>query len=196
MATKRTIVRLVAIGTVLGASPALAHTGLEHAHSFASGFAHPWTGLDHVLAMVAVGLWAGLVGGRALWAWPAAFVGVMLAGGALGMSGRAVPMVEPGILASIIVLGLLVLAAARLPVAPGALLVGAFAVLHGHAHGAELPAEAASVTYAVGFALATAILHGLGLGVAWLCRGERGRLLVRGAGAAVAATGIALAVVI
>ncbi len=178
-----------------GGTPALAHTGMEHAHSFASGFAHPWTGFDHVLAMVAVGLWAGLAGGRALWAWPAAFVGVMLAGGALGIAGVAVPMVESGILASIIALGVLVLAAARLPVALGALLVGAFAVLHGHAHGTELPAEAVAVTYAAGFALATATLHGLGLGLTWLCRGGRGALLVRGAGAAVAAAGIALAVI-
>ena len=138
-----------------------------------------------MLAMVAVGLWAGLNGGRALWAWPVAFVGVMLAGGALGMAGVAVPMVEPGILASVIVLGLLVLTAARLPVALGAALVGVFALLHGHAHGAELPTEAAAATYAAGFALATALLH---------ARRPRRRLprpqraaaslIVRGAGAA------------
>ena len=126
------------------ANPALAHTGAEHAFSFASGFKHPFTGLDHMLAMVAVGLWAGLNGGRALWAWPVAFVGVMVLGGALGISGFAVPMVEAGILASVVVLGLLVLAAAKLPVAAGAILVAAFALLHGHAHGAELPGEAAA----------------------------------------------------
>ena len=136
-----------------------------------------------MLAMVAVGLWAGLNGGRALWAWPAAFVGVMLAGGALGMAGVAVPMVEPGILASVIVLGLLVLTAARLPVALGAALVAAFALLHGHAHGAELPGGAAAATYAAGFALATAALHAVGLGIAYLCRSASGRLIVRGAGA-------------
>src|SRR3954452_20189490 len=84
---------------VASSGSALAHTGMEHAFSFASGFAHPWTGLDHMLAMVAVGLWAGINGGRALWAWPAAFFGVMLAGGALGMAGVPVPLVEPGILA-------------------------------------------------------------------------------------------------
>ncbi len=194
MRTLRTGLAALAV-TMSASGAAMAHTGLEHAHSFAAGFAHPWTGFDHVLAMVAVGLWAGLVGGRALWAWPAAFVGVMLAGGALGIAGVAVPMVESGILASIIALGVLVLAAARLPVALGALLVGAFAVLHGHAHGTELPAEAAAVAYASGFASATAILHGLGLGLARLCRGGRGALLVRGSGAAVAAAGIALAVI-
>jgi urease accessory protein len=181
--------------TLVGSDAALAHTGLEHAVSFASGFKHPWTGLDHMLAMLAVGLWAGLSGGRALWAWPLAFVGVMLAGGALGIAGVSVPMVEPGILASVIVLGLLVLTAAHLPVVLGVALVAVFALLHGHAHGTELPAHAAAATYAAGFALATALLHGLGLGVATLCRGDTGRLVVRGAGAVVAVAGMALAVV-
>jgi urease accessory protein len=168
---------------------------MEHAYSFASGFAHPWTGLDHMLAMVAVGLWAGINGGRALWAWPAAFVGVMLAGGALGMAGVSVPFVEPGILASVIALGLLVLTAARLPVVLGAVLMAAFALLHGHAHGAELPSGAAAATYAAGFAIATAALHVLGLGIAHLCRTDGGKLIVRGAGAAVAVAGVALAVI-
>jgi urease accessory protein len=177
-----------------GSSAALAHTGLEHAVSFAVGFKHPWTGIDHMLAMVAVGLWAGLNGGRALWAWPAAFVGVMVAGGALGMTGVPLPMVEPGILASVIVLGLLILAAARLPVVLGGAVVAAFALLHGHAHGAELPADAAAVTYAAGFALATALLHALGLAIAYLAGAEGGKLLVRGAGALVALGGVALAV--
>jgi urease accessory protein len=181
--------------TVFCSEAALAHTGLEHAVSFASGFKHPWSGLDHMLAMVAVGLWAGLNGGRALWAWPAAFVGVMVAGGALGMAGISIPMVEPGILASVIVLGLLVLTAARLPVALGAVLVAVFALLHGYAHGAELPAQASAATYAAGFALATALLHALGLGVAWLGRSDTGRLVVRGAGALVAVAGVTLAVV-
>jgi urease accessory protein len=177
------------------ASSAVAHTGAEHAASFASGFAHPWSGLDHLLAMVAVGLWAGLVGGRALWTWPAAFVAVMLAGGLVGVAGVPLPMVEPGILASVIVLGLLVLMAARLPVWVGALLVALFAVLHGHAHVAGLPAAGAAASYCVGFALATAALHALGLGIAYVASGNRGRLIVRGAGAAVATAGIALAVV-
>ena len=174
---------------------ALAHTGAEHALSFAAGFRHPFTGFDHMLAMIAVGLWAGLNGGRALWAWPMAFVGVMVAGGALGIAGVTIPMVEPGILASVIVLGLLVLTAARLPVVLGAALVALFALLHGHAHGAELPAQAAAVSYAAGFALATALLHAIGLGVAYVCRSDSGRLIVRGAGALMAVAGVALAVV-
>jgi urease accessory protein len=180
---------------LLCSATAFAHTGAEQALSFASGFRHPLAGLDHVLAMVAVGLWAGLNGGRALWAWPAAFVGVLVLGGALGMAGVALPLVEPGILASVVVLGLLVLAAARLPVPIGAALVAVFALLHGHAHGAELPGGAAATTYAAGFAIATALLHGIGLGVAYLAGSERGRLIVRGAGALVAAGGVALAVV-
>jgi urease accessory protein len=185
----------LALAVLVCASSADAHTGAEHALSFASGFAHPWTGLDHMLAMVAVGLWAGLNGGRALWAWPAAFVGVMVLGGALGIAGVTLPMVESGILASVVVLGLLVLGALRLPVAIGAALVGLFALLHGHAHGTELPAEGAAVSYFLGFALATAALHALGLGIAYVAAGDRGRLIVRGAGALVAAAGVALAVV-
>ena len=179
-----------------GADAALAHTGLEHAVSFAAGFKHPWTGLDHMLAMVAVGLWAGLNGGRALWAWPVAFVGVMVAGGALGFADVPLPMVEPGILASVVVLGLLVLAAAQLA---------------GRARARRsLPSSPCCTatrtapscrrrpppsTYAAGFALATALLHALGLGVAYLAASDGGRMLVRGAGALVAVAGVALAVV-
>jgi urease accessory protein len=179
---------------------ALAHTGLEHtlsfaSGSFASGFTHPWTGLDHMLALLAVGLWAGLNGGRALWAWPAAFVGAMLAGGALGIAGVFVPLAEPGILASVVVLGLMVLTAARLPLALGAMLIVLFAVLHGHAHGAELPDGALAGAYMAGFALATALLHTIGIGIAWVGRNGIGTLLVRAAGAAVAAVGVALAII-
>jgi urease accessory protein len=181
---------LVAVG-----GTAHAHTGLEHAVSFASGFAHPWTGLDHLLAMLAVGLWSGLNGGRALWTWPLAFVGLMLAGGALGMAGVPMPIVEPGILASVIVLGLLILGAARMPVTAGAVLVGVFALLHGHAHGAELPAQVPAFTYAAAFASATALLHAIGVGVALLAGSAGGKALVRASGALVAAGGVALAII-
>jgi urease accessory protein len=187
---------LAALMTVTAAAtPALAHTGLEHAASFSSSFLHPLTGPDHVLAMMAVGLWAGVNGGRAVWAWPVAFVSLMLVGGALGMMGITLPMVEPGILASVIVLGLLVLTAAHVPVVVGALLVGAFAILHGYAHGAELPTEAAAISYSAGFALATALLHAAGLGIAYLSAREGGTLIVRAAGGLVAACGVALAVI-
>jgi urease accessory protein len=178
---------------LVASTAALAHTGAQHSASFASGFMHPWSGLDHALAMVAVGLWAGLNGGRAAWAWPAAFVGVMVVGGALAMASIPLPAVEPGILASLIVLGLLVLLAAQFSVAAGANLVGGFALLHGYAHGAELPATAAALSYAAGFAVATALLHIVGLAVAKGAVGRQGRLAIRGAGALLAAGGIALA---
>jgi urease accessory protein len=185
---------MTAAVALLSSMPALAHTGAEHAFSFMSGFTHPWTGLDHMLAMVAVGLWAGLNGGRALWAWPAAFVSFMLAGGILGIAGVPMPFLESGILASVIALGLLVLAAARLPVGAGAVLVAVFALLHGHAHGTELPNGTAAVTYAAGFAIATALLHAVGLGIVAVARSNAGRMTVRGAGALVAAAGVVLAV--
>jgi urease accessory protein len=178
---------------LVASTAALAHTGAQHSASFASGFMHPWSGLDHALAMVAVGLWAGLNGGRAAWAWPAAFVGVMVVGGALAMASIPLPAVEPGILASLVVLGLLVLLAAQCPVVAGANLVGGFAMLHGYAHGAELPATAAALSYAAGFAVATALLHIVGLAVAKGAVGRHGRLAIRGAGALLAAGGVALA---
>ena len=169
------------------ATPAFAHPG-HGAESFAAGIVHPLTGLDHVAAMVAVGLWAALKGGRALWAWPAAFVGVMLFGGALGMAHVAVPFVEPGILASVVVLGLLVALAVDVPVAVGAALIGVFALLHGHAHGTDVAENLGGVEYMAGFALATATLHAAGLGLAVMTR----RPLVRIAGAACAVLGLAL----
>jgi urease accessory protein len=116
----------------------------------------------------------------------------MVVGGAVAIAGLSIPAVEPGILASVVVLGLLVLVAAQLPVLFGAGLIALFALLHGHAHGAELPAQATAGSYAAGFALATALLHGFGLGVAYLAGNGRGRLLVRGAGAMVAIAGVAL----
>ena len=163
---------------LLAASPALAHPGLDHVHSMAQGFAHPFTGLDHLLAMVAVGLWAGLNGSRAVWVWPAAFVGLMLVGAALGLSQIALPLAEPGIIASLVVLGVAVAASLRAPAVLGAVVIGAFALLHGYAHGVELPAGASAATYMAGFALATALLHSIA---------------VRASGAIVAVAGLALA---
>lgn len=176
----------------LAATPALAHIGVGHTHSFASGFGHPLGGLDHILAMVTVGLWGVLAGGRAVWAWPAAFVGAMIAGFVAASAGLALPFVEPAILASSIVLGLLVMLAIRAPVGAGALIVGAFALFHGHAHGTE--AEGASlVPYAAGFALATALLHLGGIGLGLSADGRFGRLALRGAGGAAYIGGVALA---
>ena len=147
-------------------SPALAHTGVGQTNSFASGIAHPLNGVDHILAMVAIGLWGVLAGGRAIWVWPMTFVATMLAGFAAATLGLQMPFVEPAIWSSIIILGLLVALAAKAPVWLGAAIAGLFAFFHGHAHGAEATAVSV-VPYAAGFALATAGLHagGIGLGL-------------------------------
>ncbi len=167
----------------LGTAPAAAHVGVGDAASFAAGVGHPFSGLDHLTVMVAVGLWAALKGGRAIWLWPLAFIGVMMAGGALGMLGLAVPFVEPGILASVVALGILVALAIDVPVAAGAAIIGVFALFHGHAHGTEVSEAAGGVTYVAGFAIATAFLHAAGV-VAAIAVGTRHRLLARTAGAA------------
>ena len=177
---------------MLGATPAFAHPGHDAAISFAAGVAHPLSGLDHISVMVAVGLWAALKGGRALWVWPAAFVGVMLAGGALGVMQIPVPFVEPGILASVVVLGLMVALAVDLPVWAGAAIVGVFAMLHGHAHGTEVAENIGGIEYMAGFALATATLHAIGIGFALLMQRAQLRPLVHAAGAACVIIGAGL----
>ena len=170
---------------------AQAHPG-HGADGFAQGFAHPLHGLDHLLAMLAVGLWAAQLGGRAKWAVPAAFVGAMAVGGALGMAGVGLPLAEPGIAASVLILGLLIAAAVRLPLAAGVALVGGFALCHGYAHGAEMPATAAGAVYALGFAGATALLHGCGFGLgALMQRGAKAEWL-RAGGVAISAAGVLL----
>ena len=176
------IVSTIAI-LLLGASPAFAHVGHGTTESFAAGIAHPLGGLDHITVMVAVGLWAALKGGRALWIWPCAFVGVMLVGGALGMAHVDLPFVEPAILASVVALGLLVALAVDMPVALGAAIIGAFALFHGHAHGTEVTDSANGLIYMAGFALATAALHLAGIGFAQLMARNALRPLVRVAGA-------------
>jgi urease accessory protein len=187
---QRLLLSAVLLG--LAASPALAHVGAGHTHSFAAGFGHPLGGLDHVLAMVTVGLWGALVGGRALWAWPAAFVGTMIIGFAAAASGIGAPFVEPAILASGIVLGLAVMLAVQAPVWAGALIVAAFAFFHGHAHGSEA-GGASLIPYAAGFAIATVALHLAGIGMGVVADGRMRRLALRGTGAAVALTGVAIA---
>lgn len=182
---------LAAVALLGGAAPAFAHVGIGSTSSFAAGFGHPLSGLDHMTVMIAVGLWAALKGGRAIWAWPLAFVGVMLVGGALGMAGVHVPFVEPGILASVVALGLLVALAVDLPVSAGVAIIAIFALFHGHAHGTEVPENAGGIEYMLGFALATALLHAVGIAAA-LGFGMRFRTLVRAAGALCAAIGVGL----
>lgn len=173
-----------------------AHTFGAHDAGFAHGFMHPIGGWDHLLAMVAVGLWAAQRGGAALWALPAAFVTAMIGGGLLGMTGIGLPAVELGIAGSVIALGALIAAQSRLSLPLSLVVVSAFALFHGHAHGAEMPEAAQPLLYGLGFALATALLHGAGVGAALSLRGAvrggKGALALRGLGAAIGLSGVAL----
>jgi urease accessory protein len=171
------------------ATPAFAHTDAGGAHGFIHGFEHPITGLDHILAMVTVGLFASLLGGRALWAVPASFVTMMLAGAALGIAGLELPAVELGITLSIIVIGSVTALGLHWPIAAAVTLVGFFAIFHGHAHGAEMPLDAGAFGYSAGFASTTLLLHAIGVFVGVLARHPGA---IRLAGAAVAFWGLAL----
>ncbi len=181
---------LVVIASAL-AGPALAHTGVGAVHGFGAGLLHPLFGVDHVLAMVAVGLWAGLTGGRARFAYPLAFVGMMVLSGLWGMSGAALPGVEIGIAVSVVVLGLAIALRATPPLAAGAAACAIFAIFHGHAHGAELPQGSSGLGYALGFVLATAALHGAGLALAGLLA-ARAPQRARVAGGGRARAGVAI----
>ncbi|MEM9724181.1 MAG: HupE/UreJ family protein [Pseudomonadota bacterium] len=179
----------------LSAGVALAHGGAGHGGGleggFLSGFTHPILGWDHVAAMVAVGLWGAFLGRPAIWILPIVFPMVMAVGAALGILGVGLPQVETGIALSAVVLGLMILLAARPPLLVSALLVGAFAIFHGHAHGTELPATANAAAYAVGFVISTGLLHLGGIALGVLTRWRTGRVLVRGAGAAISVAGVA-----
>lgn len=172
---------------------ASAHPGHGPEIGLAAGFAHPFGGFDHLLAMIAVGLWAAQLGGRARWIVPGAFVGAMALGGALGMAGLQVPFVEQGIVASLLVLGVLIVAALRMPPALGALLVGLFALFHGYAHGAEMPAAGGALGFGLGFVAATATLHLAGLALGTGLIGRRLEPVARAAGLLVVAAGAMLA---
>jgi len=185
----RSALAAVVLATASGA--ALAHPGHESA-SFFTGFTHPLGGLDHLLAMLAVGLYAARQPGATRWMLPAGFVLAMLAGAGLGAIGVALPAVEAGIAASVLVFGLLIALAARLPLTVSLPLVAAFALFHGHAHHAEM-GGASLVTYAAGFALATALLHGAGYAIArWMPETRVGNAIKRVAGRLVAGVGGAM----
>ena len=170
------------------AGTASAHTG-DHGTvtGFAGGLAHPLMGVDHLIAMIAIGLWAAQQGGRALWAVPAAFVGAMALGGALAGSGIALPHVETAIALSALVLGLLIATGRQWTVTAGMALAAGFAVFHGYAHGLEMPLAASPALYGLGFVLATLGLHGLGIAGSLM-----GRHAVQMAGTGIAAAGLAL----
>jgi len=178
--------------TCLLPSLTYAHVGVGQTSGFAHGFLHPLTGFDHLAAMVAVGLWAAQQGGCALWVVPLTFVAVMALNGLLGTLGVSVAFVEPGIVASVFVLGLLVAAAVRLPLVASSLIVGVFAVFHGHAHGAEMPETVSGLAYGIGFVLATGILHGCGIGLGLLAGWLGSPRFVRYAGGASAVLGVYL----
>lgn len=176
-------------------SIAFAHTGVGDTSGFMHGFGHPISGLDHILAMVMVGVFAYQLGGRAMWLVPTTFVLVMAFGGALGVLGVPVPFVEVGIALSVIVLGAIVALNVKAPIAGAMGIVGLFAIFHGHAHGAEMPEDAGGVAYAAGFMIATALLHALGiaLGFAIGKAGERGgRVVVQSVGGIAALAGVGL----
>jgi len=174
---------------------ALAHTGVGDTSGFSHGFVHPLTGIDHLLAMMMVGVFAWQLGGRALWLVPLTFVLVMAIGGVFGVAGIGIPFVETGIALSVIVLGAAVAFRLTVPVAVAVALVGLFAVFHGHAHGEEMPENAAGLAYGLGFMLATAALHAAGIGIGFLIgriADERGPAIVRITGGLVAMAGFAL----
>lgn len=163
----RSVKTLIGALVILWLTPiaALAHSGSGLASGLSAGFLHPFSGLDHLLAMFAVGLFAAQLGGRALWSLPTLFVSVMLLGGILAQSGIVIPYAEQGILASFLVLGLLVAGAVRLPLSLTSGMISFFALAHGHAHGSEAPLSQSFAFYALGFALATALLHAIGLSI-------------------------------
>jgi urease accessory protein len=174
----------------LGCASASAHQETGQAAGLLAGLIHPVSGFDHVLAMVAVGLWGAVLGPPAIWVLPVAFPLVMALGGMMGLLGFPLPGVEIGIALSAIVLGAVVLTDARPPLWVAALVVAFFAVFHGHAHGRELPEGTSALLYSLGFVMATGLLHALGILLGVAHRWPAGRQFVRAAGSAVALGGI------
>jgi urease accessory protein len=172
---------------------ASAHVVPELGSGFATGFFHPLTGIDHVLAMLAVGMWGAQLGAPAIWVLPVAFPLVMSVGGVVGILGLPLPGVEPGIALSVIVLGGCIATDQRPPLWLAGLLVSVFAVFHGYAHGAELPHQAAAVAYSAGFVLATGLLHLTGIGIGMVVHLRNGMRLLRAGGALISLAGVAIA---
>jgi len=170
---------------------AMAHVQGGEAAGFWSGLSHPISGLDHVLAMISVGLWGAQLGAPAVWVLPVTFPMVMAFGGMLGLLGLSLPGVEIGIALSAIVLGLMIFREARPPLWVAAVVVGVFAIFHGHAHGTELPAGQSGLLYSIGFVIATGLLHATGIATGLIHRWSTGKLALRGAGVLVAVAGLA-----
>ena len=180
----------IAILLLFCAPAAFAHPQKGEAVGFLTGFRHPISGLDHVLAMVAVGLWGAQLGAPAIWLLPVAFPMVMAVGGMLGLMGVPLPGVEYGIALSAILLGAAVMFELRPRLTIAALLVGFFAIFHGHAHGTELPAGQSALLYSMGFVIATGCLHALGIGIGTVHRWSWGQKLLRFAGGLVSVGGM------
>jgi urease accessory protein len=180
---------MVAVLLCVFAGVANAHESAGIAGGFTSGFMHPVLGWDHVIAMVAVGLWGAFLGSPAIWMLPVVFPLVMAIGGALGVMAMPVPAVETGIAVSAIVLGAMVAFAVRPPIWIAAVIVAAFAIFHGHAHGTELPGAANPLAYSLGFVIATGLLHIAGIAFGMMVRWPYGKVAVRAGGSVIALAG-------
>jgi urease accessory protein len=179
---------------VLAAGDAIAHTGQADAGSgFVAGFLHPVTGIDHLLAMLAVGMWGAQLGMPALWVLPVAFPLVMAFGGVLGILGVPFPAVEPAIVLSVLLLGLAIAVGRRPPLALAASLVALFAIFHGYAHGRELPQQASVIGFSAGFVLATGCIHLTGIAIGFVTKLPHGAAWLRAGGGAIAMAGVLLA---
>jgi urease accessory protein len=183
---------LLLLALLFSSTNLFAHPLLGTQSGFSNGFFHPLSGLDHILAMLAVGIWAAQMGGKAKWIIPITFVGIMSVGGMLGMNNISLPFAEIGILVSVVVLGVLILAGVRLPMLVSSILVGVFALCHGHTHGTELPAAASGVMYAIGFALTTIVLHLSGIGFGTAVTKIANEKIVKFSGAVIALMGLIL----
>jgi len=187
------MIMLLAVAVCIStfALPALAHTGEGYGGGFIAGFSHPILGWDHVAAMVAVGLWGAFLGLPAIWILPVVFPLVMAFGAVAGIVGLDVPAVETGIALSAVVLGLMILFAARPHIWVAAIIVGTFAIFHGYAHGTELPSTVNAFAFAIGFVIATGLLHLLGIAVGLLVKWPSGRVAVRATGGLISLAGVA-----
>ncbi len=181
--------RLAALAVGCAATSAAAHTGTGLAGGFQSGFLHPLSGFDHLLAMVSVGLWGAFLGRPLIVALPVIFPTVMAVGGILGIAGVRLPPVEIGIAVSVLVLGAMIAGKVRAPVWLASLIVAVFAIFHGYAHGKELPSAADPVGYSAGFVLATGLLHVVGIGIGLIADRPGGAAVVRGLGGLVMVAG-------
>ncbi len=181
---------LVAIAITWSSAPSMAHSGDGYGGGFVAGFTHPIVGWDHVAAMVAVGLWGAFLGSPAIWALPIVFPLVMAFGAVIGIAELPLPAVETGIALSAVVLGLMIVFAVRPPLWVAAIIVGAFAIFHGYAHGTELPSTVNAFAYAVGFVIATGLLHLIGIGFGVPAKWPAGKLAVRSAGGLISLAGI------